>query len=67
MSSSAYAPPANPPPPKVPDGWVTCWDNNYKRFYFVNLATKQSQWEVPTDPDQTPAKLEDPPVNEPPP
>lgn len=44
------APPPSLPPPSVPEGWLTRWDNNYKQFYFVNFATKKSQWEQPVEP-----------------
>jgi len=46
-SSGDYAAPSHPPPPRVPDGWAVRWDDNYHRFYYVNLATKASQWDVP--------------------
>ncbi|KAK9478981.1 hypothetical protein V1514DRAFT_329589 [Lipomyces japonicus] len=46
--SSAAAPPAGPPPPSVPEGWLAKYDLNYKTFYYVNLATGNSQWEKPS-------------------
>jgi len=42
-------PPPGPPPPKVPEGWLARWDDNYKQFFYVNLATKKPQWEMPTE------------------
>ncbi|KAA8911323.1 hypothetical protein FN846DRAFT_887916 [Sphaerosporella brunnea] len=42
------APPPGPPPPPVPPGWLAKWDANYNTFFYVNVATKQSQWEPPT-------------------
>jgi len=41
------APPSGPPPPEVPSGWVARWDARYQTYFYVNLATKQSQWEKP--------------------
>lgn len=43
----------------VPAGWAPCWDSTYKRFYFINLATKYSQWELPTA-DEAQAPLDPP-------
>ena len=43
------APPPGPPPPEVPEGWIARWDDNYKQFFYVNLATKKPQWEMPTE------------------
>ena len=31
------------------DQWVAAWDDNYKRAYFINIATNQSQWECPNE------------------
>ncbi|KAF9878508.1 hypothetical protein CkaCkLH20_04000 [Colletotrichum karsti] len=48
-----FAPPAGPPPPKapeVPPGWTARWNDQYKEWFYVNLHTKQSQWEKPTEP-----------------
>ncbi|KAI9348492.1 hypothetical protein BDR26DRAFT_816940 [Obelidium mucronatum] len=36
-----------PPPPAVPQGFVSQWSSQYQRYFFVNQATGQSQWEVP--------------------
>jgi len=41
-------PPPGPPPPATPEGWLAKWDENYRQFYYVNLLTKKSQWEMPT-------------------
>ncbi|KAL4974365.1 hypothetical protein BDW66DRAFT_88422 [Aspergillus desertorum] len=43
----SFAPPPGPPPPSVPEGWATQYDDNYKQWFFVNLATGRSQWEPP--------------------
>jgi hypothetical protein len=61
MNSDFVPPPPHPPPPKLPEGWTARWDPNYRAFYYVNLLTKQSQWELPTAP-ATPG----PPVSPPP-
>lgn len=45
-----YAPPPGPPPPKVPEGWKAVWNPQYSEWFFVNIYTKQSQWEKPTEP-----------------
>lgn len=45
-----FAPPPGPPPPKVPEGYKAVWNEQYKEWFFVNIYTKQSQWEKPTEP-----------------
>ncbi|KAG9527405.1 hypothetical protein KCU93_g5297, partial [Aureobasidium melanogenum] len=45
-----YAPPPGPPPPRVPEGWKAQWNDQYKEWFYVNMHTKQSQWEKPTEP-----------------
>ncbi|PHH51523.1 Protein transport protein SEC24 [Ceratocystis fimbriata CBS 114723] len=35
-------------PPPLPFGWIAQWDSSSKRYYYVQLSTGQSQWEVPT-------------------
>ncbi|KAK3321059.1 hypothetical protein B0T19DRAFT_444846 [Cercophora scortea] len=52
--------PAGPPPPKVPEGWIAKWNEQYKEWFYVNTYTKKSQWDKPTAPavnphDDTPA------------
>ncbi|KAI0154359.1 hypothetical protein GGR57DRAFT_466827 [Xylariaceae sp. FL1272] len=42
--------PSGPPPPKVPEGWVARWNDQYKEWFYVNTFTKKSQWEKPTAP-----------------
>ncbi|KAL6454737.1 WWM1 WW domain-containing protein WWM1 [Candida maltosa Xu316] len=34
-------------PPKVPDGWVAKYDDEYSTFFYVDLKTKKSQWDAP--------------------
>ncbi|EEH02935.1 predicted protein [Histoplasma capsulatum G186AR] len=50
----SFAPPAGPPPPRVPDGWVAQFDDKYKEWFYVNLKTGISQWERPPVPDTLP-------------
>ncbi|KAM0559502.1 hypothetical protein ACHAPJ_004532 [Fusarium lateritium] len=48
-----FAPPVGPPPPKAPEvpaGWAVRWNDQYKEWFYVNIYTKQSQWEKPTAP-----------------
>lgn len=37
-------------PPPLPAGWIAQWDAQSKKYYFVQLSTGTSQWEVPTEP-----------------
>ncbi|RGP62829.1 hypothetical protein FLONG3_10121, partial [Fusarium longipes] len=41
-----------PPPkaPEVPPGWAVRWNDQYKEWFYVNIYTKQSQWDKPTAP-----------------
>lgn len=36
-------------PPQLPPGWIAQWDSNSKKYYYVQLSTGVSQWDVPTD------------------
>ncbi|KAI5960723.1 WWM1 [Candida margitis] len=36
-------------PPTVPSGWLAKFDDKYKTWFYVDLATKKSQWEAPKD------------------
>lgn len=56
--------PATPPPPKVPEGWVARWNEQYKEWFYVNTFTKKSQWEKPTAPARPPE--DESPVGPPP-
>ncbi|KPM34482.1 hypothetical protein AK830_g12094 [Neonectria ditissima] len=52
-SMDDFAPPSGPPPPKapaVPEGWIARWNDQYKEWFYVNIHTKQSQWDKPTAP-----------------
>lgn len=46
--------PSGPPPPKVPEGWIARWNDQYKEWFYVNTYTKKSQWEKPTEPAKPP-------------
>ncbi|KAK6891572.1 WW domain-containing protein WWM1, partial [Candida tropicalis] len=35
-------------PPKVPNGWIAKFDDEYSTWFYVNLDTKKSQWEAPS-------------------
>ncbi|KAI9814042.1 MAG: hypothetical protein M1827_003506 [Pycnora praestabilis] len=45
-----FAPPSGPPPPRVPEGWKAQWNAQYNEWFYVNVHTKQSQWDKPTEP-----------------
>ena len=44
-----FAPPQGPPPPQLPDGWKAVWNPQYEQWFYVNLQTKASQWDKPTE------------------
>ncbi|KAK4130925.1 hypothetical protein BT67DRAFT_205987 [Trichocladium antarcticum] len=46
--------PPGPPPPKVPEGWIARWNEQYKEWFYVNIYTKKSQWDKPTEPARPP-------------
>ncbi|KAL2109432.1 hypothetical protein VUR80DRAFT_2490 [Thermomyces stellatus] len=67
---SEFAPPPGPPPPKapeVPPGWLAQWNEQYKEWFYVNLTTKQSQWEKPTSPAFDESTRPPPPPDDAPP
>ncbi|KAJ8061809.1 hypothetical protein OCU04_009602 [Sclerotinia nivalis] len=45
-----FAPPTGPPPPKVPAGYKAVWNDQYKEWFYVNIYTKKSTWDKPTEP-----------------
>lgn len=45
-----FAPPEGPPPPKVPAGYKAVYNHEYKEWFYVNVYTKKSTWEKPTEP-----------------
>ncbi|KAK6596694.1 WW domain-containing protein [Botrytis cinerea] len=45
-----FAPPTGPPPPKVPEGYKAVWNAEYKEWFYVNIYTKKSTWDKPTEP-----------------
>lgn len=40
-------------PPSLPAGWIAQWDGASKKYYYVQLSTGVSQWEIPTQAVQT--------------
>ncbi|OTB04343.1 hypothetical protein M426DRAFT_320941 [Hypoxylon sp. CI-4A] len=50
-----FTPPSGPPPPRVPEGWVARWNDQYHEWFYVNTYTKKSQWEKPTAPAVDPS------------
>jgi len=61
-----FAPPSGPPPPKVPEGWKAQWNDQYKEWFYVNIYTKKSQWDKPTEPIYAQSGLGDSPAGPPP-
>ncbi|CAD6452707.1 154a8a86-f6f8-4828-8552-1bcccb70b6b9 [Sclerotinia trifoliorum] len=45
-----FAPPTGPPPPQVPAGYKAVWNDQYKEWFYVNIYTKKSTWDKPTEP-----------------
>ncbi|KAJ3035953.1 hypothetical protein HDU99_010534, partial [Rhizoclosmatium hyalinum] len=41
---------SRPAPPSLPLGYIAQWSVEHNRYFFVNEATKQAVWEVPTTP-----------------
>ena len=61
MSPSTEGP--NFGPPQLPPGWIAQWDGASKKYYYVQLSTGVSQWEIPTEAAKsgsTPAQRDDP-------
>lgn len=61
-----YLPPPGPPPPKVPEGWKAQWSDQYKEWFYINIYTKQSQWEKPIEPIYPPPAHDGTPSGPPP-
>ncbi|KAG6042233.1 hypothetical protein E4U41_002576 [Claviceps citrina] len=40
-------------PPSLPPGWIAQWDGASRKYYYVQLATGVSQWEIPTQAAKT--------------
>ncbi|KAK8161430.1 hypothetical protein IWX90DRAFT_267847 [Phyllosticta citrichinensis] len=34
--------------PKLPSGWIAQWDSSSRKYYYVQISTGVSQWELPT-------------------
>ncbi|KAK4987605.1 WW domain-containing protein wwm1 [Elasticomyces elasticus] len=54
--ADSFTPPSGPPPPKVPSGWKAQWNEQYGEWFYVNIYTKKSQWDRPTDPVYPPVE-----------
>lgn len=63
---SEYEAPSGPPPPKVPEGWKAQWNDQYHEWFYVNIYTKKSQWDKPTEPIYPPPRDDDAPPGPPP-
>jgi hypothetical protein len=50
-SPSAEGPTFAPPHP--PPGWIAQWDGASRKYYYVQLSTGRSQWELPTEASDT--------------
>ncbi|KAK8191211.1 hypothetical protein IWZ00DRAFT_271937 [Phyllosticta capitalensis] len=55
MAESKPAPPLSPDSgptdphiPKLPSGWIAQWDSSSRKYYYVQISTGVSQWELPT-------------------
>ncbi|KAF2640751.1 hypothetical protein P280DRAFT_469456 [Massarina eburnea CBS 473.64] len=40
--------PTDPILPKLPAGWIAQWDNSSRKYYYVQISTGVSQWDLPT-------------------
>ena len=40
-------------PPQLPAGWIAQWDGASRKYYYVQLSTGVSQWDVPTEAAKT--------------
>ncbi|KAL5115801.1 hypothetical protein ACEQ8H_006296 [Pleosporales sp. CAS-2024a] len=40
--------PTDPTLPKLPAGWTAQWDNGSRKYYYVQISTGVSQWDLPT-------------------
>ncbi|KZF20595.1 hypothetical protein L228DRAFT_262528 [Xylona heveae TC161] len=40
-------------PPPLPEGWTAQWEGKTRKYYYVQISTGVSQWEVPTEPAPT--------------
>jgi len=45
-----FVPPPGPPPPTLPAGYKAVWNDQYNAWFYVNIYTKKSQWDKPTQP-----------------
>lgn len=47
---SPDAGPTDPNLPKLPAGWIAQWDGSSRKYYYVQISTGHSQWDIPADP-----------------
>lgn len=52
-TASPGAPGPSVAPPPLPSGWIAQWDESTRKYYYVELGTGRSQWDVPTQPAPT--------------
>lgn len=52
-------------PPQLPLGWIAQYDANSKKYYFVEISSGRSQWDIPTQAAQTPTPGADSPFQQP--
>ncbi|KAL8282311.1 hypothetical protein RB597_009835 [Gaeumannomyces tritici] len=52
-TASPSAPGPSVAPPPLPSGWIAQWDESTRKYYYVELGTGRSQWDVPTQPAPT--------------
>ncbi|EOD52188.1 putative ww domain-containing protein [Neofusicoccum parvum UCRNP2] len=45
---SPDAGPTDPHLPKLPSGWIAQWDSSSRKYYYVQISTGVSQWDLPT-------------------
>lgn len=50
----------------MPAGWKAVWNDQYKEWFYVNIYTKKSQWDKPTEPIYPPEGEDEPPDGPPP-
>ena len=49
MADTSASPGPSFGPPPLPSGWIAQWDASSQKYYFVQLSTGVSQWDLPTE------------------
>lgn len=49
-SANAYPSTRASVPRNVPEGWKAVWDPNYEEWFYANIHTAETQWEMPLQP-----------------